>query len=101
MDRWSPSTRRLDLVRAAVGAAVFVTLTVVVIWVGLFPGERATFTFVNELPDWLLVLVWPIMQAGGVAAVFVTGCIAALLRDGDCRGTSLSPGWRRMRLRSQ
>ncbi len=80
MGRWSASGRRLDLLRTAVGAAGFVVLTLVVMWVGLLPGERAVFTFVHDLPDWLLALVWPVMQAGGLVAVLVAALVAALVR---------------------
>ena len=55
-------------------------LTAAVTRLGLLPGERAVFRSVNDLPDVLLTVLWPMMQAGAFAAVPVAAGAAAVAR---------------------
>lgn len=42
--------------------------------------ERRAFGVMNGLPDILNLILFPVMQAGSLAAVFITGCFALLAR---------------------
>lgn len=44
------------------------------------PAEREVFEIINDLPDWLHGVVWPIMQFGNVIAVAAVAAVAAGFR---------------------
>ena len=42
--------------------------------------ELETFRWANDLPSWLYVPLWPLMQFGTLGAIPVTACVALLCR---------------------
>ena len=54
---------------AAVGVLVFAVSTALVVGDPAAPWERSMVTAVNDLPDWLFIVVWPPMQLGALPAV--------------------------------
>lgn len=40
------------------------------------PWEETVFLAINDLPDWLAIPVWPVMQFGALAAVPVTAAVS-------------------------
>jgi membrane-associated phospholipid phosphatase len=73
-------SRRAELAAIAVGLVV-VTLGGVVASGGTVPGwEEAIFRRVNDLPDALHPLLWPVQQLGAVVAAPVVAVVAVVLR---------------------
>lgn len=73
--------RRLvsDFVALVVCAALFLLFAAIAAN-GLAPGEVAVFRAVNQLPDFLYVVIWPFMQYGVIVTTPLLGLLALGLR---------------------
>ena len=63
--------RRSDTTRVCVGASVLIVCSLIAARQTLSSLETSLFNRVNSLPGGLYVLLWPVMQLGSVATVFV------------------------------
>ena len=75
-----PIRHPVDLVRAALGFAIFGIGFLVAQQGQLSVFERDVFRIVNDLPAIVLPVVWAVMQLGNVVAVPALAAVAALTR---------------------
>ena len=72
--------RRADLIAAAVGLGVYVLCALGASSGTVPPLERDLFHLVNELPDWVLVIAYPVQLLGVLLVPILPAIIAAVLR---------------------
>lgn len=82
-----------DLIRMLLAATLLVLSVLAVQRGHLAVVERDVFRLVNDLPDVLIVLFWPVMQLGTRFAPYVLGTVAVLASSRFVEGWP--PRWRR------
>jgi membrane-associated phospholipid phosphatase len=81
------SERRIG-VRAFVAGCVFAASTSAARHRQVSAAEERVFRRINSAPDWLHVVLWPVMQMGSLGAVFASAAIVRK-RDRDARTSAI------------
>ena len=80
-----------SVVRSGIAAAVGAAATASARTRRVSPAEERVFRCINEAPDALHAVVWPVMQMGSLGAVFVAAGIVRR-REGDVRRAAIVAG---------